>query len=131
MRRAAGDEAAGGGEVEAWRRAKADGDALRAYAEAATQIGAREWVRTGIAWMAQQAGDFFVGGGGAPGDTQLYRLARRGATTLSYDARGTPLAPAEEDALRSALLAERTRASAAGGDDATARVKLLDVGACG
>ena len=35
------------------------GKALRAYADAATQIGSREWVRTGIGWMAKQATEFF------------------------------------------------------------------------
>ena len=134
---------------EAWRRATADGEKLRAYAEAATQIGSRGWVRAGIAWMAEQATGFFCERDSAR-DPQLFRLARKAATKLSYDSRGTPLDIEEEAMLRTALRRERASPVDSGGpgngpsgsSDALAvhdslsnawsrPVRLLDVGACG
>ena len=141
---ASGEDAAAD---DAWLRATSDGAKLRAYADAATRIGTRQWVRAGVQWMAKQAGDFFcdahAGGGSSTvaGEPQLFRLARKEATRLSYESRGTPLEPEEEDALRTALRRERAAMAGCSSDSGDASidwssawsrpVRLLDVGACG
>ena len=144
LRTAAGEDASAD---DAWLRATSDGAKLRAYADAATRIGTRQWVRAGVQWMAKQAGDFFcdahAGGGSSTvaGEPQLFRLARKEATRLSYESRGTPLEPEEEDALRTALRRERAAMAGCSSDSGDASidwssawsrpVRLLDVGACG
>lgn len=109
----------------AWVQVTSDASALRAYAEAATQIGQREWVRQGIDWMASTATTFFAGDGKAT-DPHLVRLARRDASKLSYATRGGPL-PAEEEAVVCAAALAECHPYVHDGR----RVRLLDVGACG
>ena len=117
---------------DAWQLATADQDALRAYAAAATHIGAQEWVRTGIAWMASMIDEYFGRdtSGPSPDGTSSrphgeLNLTRRLAAKLSYDTRQAPLSTEEELVLMTALRSER-----ASGPPAR-RVRLLDVGACG
>ena len=56
---AAGATTAGG---HGWAEAVEDPAALRRYAAAAAQIGAKAWVREGVEWCAQQARAHFYGG---------------------------------------------------------------------
>ena len=90
-----------------WRAATAEQAALRTYAEAAAEIGTREWAKAGIAWCAEQATHFYRGGGAR-------RLALREAAASGAD-----------DAAAAAAAAE-IRPGGEGG-----AIRLLDVGACG
>ena len=139
MRRTANELGNGAKTDDAWRLSTSDAEALSAYAAAATQIGARPWVRLGIDWMVNEATDFVLGE-----TSGNYRLARREAATLSYATRGGPLSPAEERALQVALQSEQRRSrlpigygEEPGGDGSSANdampsaVRLLDVGSCG
>ena len=85
-----------------WRAATAEQAALRPYAEAAAEIGTREWAKAGIAWCAEQAAHFYRGGG---------------ARKLALREGGTP------DDVAAAAAVEPSGESGA--------IRLLDVGACG
>ena len=92
-----------------WRGVTAEQAALLPYAEAASQIGTREWAKAGIAWCAEQATHFYRGGGAR-------KLAMREAAT----------APTTDDVAVAAAAADVAVPSGEGG-----AIRLLDVGACG
>ena len=116
-----GVSAAGGadgedGAASAWQAATADADALRSYADAASRIGTRGWVRRGIDWCAETATRFFREGG-------ALTLARREAAHHSMETRG---AVPEPEAV--AGLLDLVGSALPGPDEP---IRLLDVGACG
>ena len=102
-----------------WEEAKGDGDALAAYAAAATQIGEREWVQLGVDWMADFAATFYRRGGAAT-------LARREATRRHWAAAGAALDADAAAALRDELAADAELSFAS-----ERPIRLLDVGSCG
>ena len=61
----------------AWEQVTAKQTARRAYAQGATQIGERAWVRLGIDGMVGQATHFFHEGGGSGDTTTLTATQRR------------------------------------------------------
>jgi len=118
---AAGATTAGG---HGWAEAVEDPAALRRYAAAAAQIGAKAWVREGVEWCAQQARAHFYGGAGR--ESGAVTLARKEVARRAWRARGAPLSDAQAARLLATLRADPDLLRPEGAPP----LELLDVGSC-